>query len=100
MSCEDQSASRIESLCGSANRGKANPAPMEQVRHLCEHTGRRGREGRIMSEANHSTGRKRARRLMTLTLALGLTASMMYVSFAFGFRAGIAEDTIFIMPQC
>jgi hypothetical protein len=53
-----------------------------------------------MSEANHSTGRKRARRLMTLTLALGLTASMMYVSFAFGFRAGIAEDTIFIMPQC
>lgn len=43
---------------------------------------------------------RRGRRALIFILATGFFCSMMYVSFAFGFRSGIMEDTVFILPQC
>lgn len=62
----------------------------------CEHKGGNSLKGRVMTEQI----RRRARRVFVIALATGLMGSMMYVSFAFGFRAGIMEDTVYIMPQC
>ncbi len=47
-----------------------------------------------------NTIQKQARGVMIVALVGGLVSSMMYVSFAFGFRSGIKEDTVYILPQC
>lgn len=44
--------------------------------------------------------KKQARRLAIIVLAGSFISSAMYVSFAMGFRAGIGEDTVYILPQC
>ena len=44
--------------------------------------------------------KRRTRRVFIVMLAGGLFCSMMYVSFAMGFRAGILEDTVYIMQRC
>lgn len=44
--------------------------------------------------------KKRTRRVFIVALLGCLCCSMMYVSFAFGFRRGIMEDTVYILPQC
>lgn len=43
---------------------------------------------------------RKTRRVLIFVLTAGFFCSMMYVSFAFGFRTGIMEDTIYIMQQC
>ena len=53
-------------------------------------------KGQDMTE----TTKKKTRRLFVFVLASGMMCSMMYVSFAFGFRAGVMEDTVFVLPQC
>ena len=47
-----------------------------------------------------NTIQKQARGVMIVALVGGLVSSMMYVSFAFGLRSGIKEDTVYILPQC
>ncbi len=44
--------------------------------------------------------RKHTRRLLIVVLAGSFISSAMYVSFAFGFRAGTQEDTVYVLPQC
>lgn len=44
--------------------------------------------------------RKQVRRLLIIALACSFVGSAMYVSFAFGFRTGIAEDTVYVLPNC
>lgn len=44
--------------------------------------------------------RRYVRRALIFTLTAGFFCSMMYVSFAFGFRSGIMEDTVYILQQC
>ena len=44
--------------------------------------------------------KKRTRKIFIVALVGSLGFSMMYVSFAFGFRAGIMEDTVYILPNC
>ena len=44
--------------------------------------------------------KRRSRRVFIVVLAGSLVCSMMYVSFAMGFRAGVMEDTVYIMQRC
>ncbi len=44
--------------------------------------------------------RRRTRLIFIVALSGSLFFSMMYVSFAFGFRAGVMEDTVFVLQQC
>lgn len=44
--------------------------------------------------------RRHARRAAIFVLSAGLFCSMMYVSYAFGFRSGILEDTVYVMQPC
>jgi hypothetical protein len=44
--------------------------------------------------------RQKSRKAILLVLTGALVCSFMYVSFAFGFRAGIMEDTVYVLPQC
>ncbi|MEQ8735477.1 MAG: hypothetical protein RIC29_11180 [Rhodospirillaceae bacterium] len=47
-----------------------------------------------------SNAKRMTRRIMMVALVGGLMTSMMYVSYAMGFRSGIREDTVWLMPNC
>lgn len=44
--------------------------------------------------------KKKVRAVFHVALGAALMCSMLYVSYAMGFREGLKEDTVWLLPNC